>query len=116
MAHVLDIHWVKYPYPRKNIHEYLIISIIVPADIQWIIIRGYLPILVPIAIPNFGNHIAMCGNTLIIKSLCGNGPTIDGGSCELTWITIFSLKNISYVYDECALACNTIKIIVLRSL
>jgi hypothetical protein len=65
MAHMLDIHWVTgmdtgYPYPRKNIHEYLIISITVPADIkfhqthiQWIIIRGYLPIPVPIAIPNW---------------------------------------------------------------
>ena len=63
MAHMLDIHWVTgmdtgYPYPRKNIRGYLIISITVPADIkfhhthiQWIIIRGYLPIPVPIAIP-----------------------------------------------------------------
>jgi hypothetical protein len=59
---MLDIHWVTsmdtgYPYPRKNIRGYLIISITVPADIkfhhtniQWIIIRGYLPITVPIAI------------------------------------------------------------------
>jgi hypothetical protein len=66
MAHMLDIHWVTgmdtgYPYPRKNIRGYLIISITVPADIkfhhthiQWIIIRGYLPIPVPIAIPT--NH------------------------------------------------------------
>jgi hypothetical protein len=37
-----------------------------------------------------GNRIAMCGNMLNIKSQCDDGPTIDGGSCELTWITIFS--------------------------
>jgi hypothetical protein len=66
MAHMLDIHWVMgmdigYPYPRKNIHGYLIIFIIVPADtkfhhthIQWIIIHGYLPIPVPIAISSAG--------------------------------------------------------------
>jgi hypothetical protein len=64
MAHLLDIHWVTgmdtgYPYPRKNIHGYFTISITVPADtkfhhthIQWIIIRGYLPIPVSIAIPS----------------------------------------------------------------
>jgi hypothetical protein len=63
MTHILDIHWVTgmdtgYPYPRKNIHRYIIISITIPADIkfhhthiQWIIIHGYLPILVLIAIP-----------------------------------------------------------------
>jgi hypothetical protein len=63
MAHMLDIHWVTgmdtgYPYLRKNIRGYLIISITVLADtkfhhthIQWIIIRGYLPIPVPIVIP-----------------------------------------------------------------
>jgi hypothetical protein len=61
---MLDIHWVTgidtgYPYPRKNIRGYLIISLTVSANnefnhtyIQWIIIRGYLPIPVPIAIPN----------------------------------------------------------------
>jgi hypothetical protein len=66
MAHMLDIHWVTgmdtgYPYPRKNIRGYLIISITVPTDtnfhhthIKWIIIRGYLPIPVPIAIPISG--------------------------------------------------------------
>jgi hypothetical protein len=63
---MLDIHWVTgmdtgYPYPRKNIRGYLIISITVPTDtnfhhthIKWIIIRGYLPIPVPIAIPISG--------------------------------------------------------------
>ena len=66
MAHMLDIHWVTsmdtgYPYPRKNIRGYLIISITVPADtkfhhthIQSIIIRGYIPIPIPIAIPSNG--------------------------------------------------------------
>jgi hypothetical protein len=61
MTHILDIHWVTgmdtgYQYPRKNIRGYLIISIIIPADIklhhthiQWIIIRGYLLITVPVA-------------------------------------------------------------------
>jgi hypothetical protein len=51
---------IGYPYPQKNICGYLIISITVPADtefnhthIQWIIIRGYLPIPVPIAIPSW---------------------------------------------------------------
>jgi hypothetical protein len=37
---MLDIHWVTgmdtgYPYPRKNIREYLIISITVPANIKF---------------------------------------------------------------------------------
>jgi hypothetical protein len=57
---MLDIHWVTGMDTReKNIRGYLIISITVPTDIklhhthiQWIIIRGYLPILVPIAIPS----------------------------------------------------------------
>jgi hypothetical protein len=36
---MLDIHWVTgmdtgYPYPRKNIHGYFIISITVPTDIK----------------------------------------------------------------------------------
>jgi hypothetical protein len=58
-----DIHWVTgmdtgYHTREKIIHIYLIISITVPVDnkfhhthIQWIIIRDYLPIPVPIAIP-----------------------------------------------------------------
>jgi hypothetical protein len=63
MAHMLDIHWVTgmdtgFPYSRKNIRGYLIISITVPTDIkfhhthiQWIIICGYLPTPILIAIP-----------------------------------------------------------------
>jgi hypothetical protein len=50
-------YWISIP-AKKNIRGYLIISITIPADIkfhhthiQWIIIRGYLPIPVPIAIP-----------------------------------------------------------------
>jgi hypothetical protein len=62
---MLDIYWVTgmdtgYLYPQKNIRGYLIISITVPADtkfhhthIQWIIIRCYLLISVPIATPNY---------------------------------------------------------------
>jgi hypothetical protein len=65
-----DIHWVTsmdtgYPYLQKIIDGYLIISITVPTDtkfhhthIQWIIIQGYLPIHVPIAIPS--PFITMC--------------------------------------------------------
>jgi hypothetical protein len=51
-------YWMSIP-AKKNIHGYLIISITVPVDtkfhhihIQWIIIHSYLPIPVPIAIPN----------------------------------------------------------------
>jgi hypothetical protein len=73
MAHMLDIHWVTgmdtgYPYPRKNIRGYLIISITVPADsefhhtyIQWIIICGYLPIPIPIAIPTSDKQSQIAG-------------------------------------------------------
>jgi hypothetical protein len=72
---MLDIHWVTgmdtgyqvrildIHTREKNIRGYLIISITVPADIkfnhthiQWIIIRGYLPIPVPIAIPTQGQN------------------------------------------------------------
>jgi hypothetical protein len=81
MAHMLDIHWVTgmdtgywvwildIHTREKNIHRYLIISITVPADIkfhhthiQWIIIRGYLPIPVPIAIPT---HVHQSGEACL---------------------------------------------------
>jgi hypothetical protein len=80
MAHMLDIHWVTgmdtgYPYPRKNIRGYLIISITVPADIkfhhthiQWIIIRGYLPIPVPIAIPSSARRSAVSNKACSVKT------------------------------------------------
>jgi hypothetical protein len=49
-------YWISIP-TKKYIRGYLIISITIPADtkfnhthIQWIIIHGYLPIIVPIAI------------------------------------------------------------------
>jgi hypothetical protein len=69
---MLDIHWVTgmdigYPYPQKKIRGYLMISIIVAADIKfhhthikWIIIRSYLPILVPIAIPKPDTMLSLC--------------------------------------------------------
>jgi hypothetical protein len=87
MTHVPDTHWVtsmdiEYPYPRKIIREYLIISITVPVDIkfhhthiQWIIIRGYLPIPISIAIPTcftfriYFEHFTLCK---YIASTCSN--------------------------------------------
>jgi hypothetical protein len=60
---------------------YLIISITVPVDtkfhhihIKWIIIRGYLPILVLIAIPTRTSSaiasLSACGTTCLVVCLC----------------------------------------------